>query len=50
MLNFFVRNRQMIFSIILVIVIIFIFAICYERWREIFYSFGKNLYHFINNK
>lgn len=46
--NFFdilIQYKKEITSFVGVVLIIFFVASCYGKWNEIWYEFGRNLYH-----
>lgn len=44
------QNKAKIVGITLALLIIIIFVTCYDKWNEIWYEFGKNLYYLFNEK
>lgn len=44
-INFLSSNKNTIISILTIIILIFVVMVCYNKWNDIFYEFGKNIYY-----
>lgn len=46
--NIVMKNKKRWITAISIILLILAIAVIYPKWNEIWYDFGRNLYHLVN--
>lgn len=48
LIEFFTQHKKIIISSLAIILLLIVCIACYDRWTEIWYDFGRNLYYFFH--